>query len=113
MRSHLEAALLQQIALVKLPAPEREARLVPGRRFTCDFVWRDQWLVVEVEGGIWATHKTRHVSGTGFERDSVKYNELTLRGFRVLRVTERQIKTGQALEWIERALKTWHPMNCR
>jgi very-short-patch-repair endonuclease len=100
--SSLERALAQQIALAGLPEPEREAVLVPGRKFRVDFYWRAARLVVEADGGIWG--KGRHTSGAGFTRDAEKTNLLTLLGYRVLRVTSAQVQSGQALAWITQAL---------
>lgn len=101
--SPLEERLIDQIAAAGLPAPEREVRLVPGRKFRCDLVWRDACLVVEVEGGVFT--RGRHTRGSGFVRDAEKYNALALAGFTVLRVAPPQIRSGQALKWIEQGLK--------
>ena len=96
-----------QIRAAKLPAPEREQRLIPGRQFRCDFVWRDQRLVLEVDGGTWAGG--RHTRGSGFQRDCEKTNLLTLEGYRGLRVTEGQVRKGHALEWLRLALAPGGP----
>lgn len=100
--SALEETLLARLSLAGLPAPEREASLVPGRRFRCDLVWRDHRLVCEVEGGVWSGG--RHTSGTGYTRDCEKYSLLALEGWTVIRVTGTHIRSGQALEWIQRGL---------
>jgi hypothetical protein len=39
------------------------------------------------------------------EADAEKYGEAMVLGWRVLRVTPRQVKTGMALRWIEGALE--------
>ncbi len=101
--SVLEATLDQQLVLVRLPRPEREACLIPGRRFRCDRVWRDARVVVEIEGGIY--RGGRHTAVEGFIRDCEKYNLLALAGWCVLRVTERDIRTGRAVAWITEALQ--------
>ena len=80
----------------------REYKFCPTRRWRADFVFVDQKLIVEVEGGIWTDG--RHTRGKGFEKDCEKYNSAVIAGFRVLRVTGDQIKTGQALDWVEQAL---------
>jgi very-short-patch-repair endonuclease len=105
--SRLEDQLLLQIRAVGLPAPEREVTgLIPGRRFRVDFCWRQNVhrLVVELDGGVWMG-KSRHTSGAGFTRDAEKTNLLTLAGWRVLRVTGEQVRSGQALGWIEQGLR--------
>lgn len=101
--SDLEGTLAQVVMLAGLPTPEREAQLVPGRAYRCDFVWRDARLIVECEGG---THSQgRHTRGKGFEEDCRKYAQLTLLGWRVIRVTGAHIKSGEALKWIEWGLE--------
>lgn len=100
--SALEETLMQQIRWAKLPAPKREYRAVPGRRYRWDLAWPDHMLLVEVQGGIWG--KGGHSSGTGIERDTEKLALAILRGWRVLQVTTRQIRDGRALAWIQAAL---------
>lgn len=98
--SALEDALEVQLKAVKFKY-EREARPVKGRRWRVDFLIGG-WLVVEVEGGHWVNG--RHTRGLGFENDCEKYNELAIRGFRVLRVTGTHVRNGRALKWIDACL---------
>ena len=64
--------------------------------------WPDRMLAVEVEGGIWT--RGRHSRGAGMIGDMNKYNEATLRGWRVLRVSGKHIDSGEALAIIEHAM---------
>ena len=73
-----------------------------GRRWRFDFAWPAIRLAVEVDGGTWASG--RHTRGAGYEADCEKLNEAVLRDWRVLRVTTKQVDSGEALAWIERAL---------
>jgi hypothetical protein len=83
---------------MQLPPPERQAKLVPGRRFVHDFYWPRQRLAVEVNGGTW--RPGAHSSGAGIERDYEK-NALALHeGVRTLFVTGGQVRGGQALTWL-------------
>jgi very-short-patch-repair endonuclease len=50
-----------------------------------DFVWRDERLVVELDG--WAFHRTRRA----FEHDRGRDQQLARAGFGTLRFTHRQI----------------------
>lgn len=119
-KSVLEEILADQITFAALPAPQREYRfaalsvgLGPGIRLRLalaslkdwrfDFAWPASMLAVEVEGGIWT--EGRHSRGQGFIDDCQKYNEATLLGWRVLRVTARMTRSGRALRLIERALR--------
>jgi very-short-patch-repair endonuclease/predicted transcriptional regulator of viral defense system len=81
-RSEAERRLLELIRAARLPEPEANAR-VAG--FEVDFLWRRLKLVVEVDG--YAFHSTRGA----FERDRRRDADLQAAGFRVLRLTWRQI----------------------
>lgn len=100
--SELEDILAQQIAWAHLPEPIREYKAIPGRRFRWDFCWHEFRLLLEVQGGVWS--KGSHSSGAGINRDTEKLNLATLEGFRCLHVTSNQIRSGQALKWIQQAL---------
>ena len=76
---------------------EREAMVIPGRRFRVDFLI--DRLVVECEGGIWI--KGGHSTGKGITRDIEKGNLLTLNGYSVLRFTKDMINDGTALKQIK------------
>ena len=86
-----------------IPMPEREFMFHPQRRWRADFCWPEKMLIVEAEGGVWANG--RHSRGKGFIADCTKYNEATLLGYTVLRVTMEHIKSGQAIDWIMRFLE--------
>jgi very-short-patch-repair endonuclease len=81
-RSEAERRLLELVRAAALPSPDANARLA-GREV--DFLWRDAGLVVEVDGYVF------HSSRASFERDRRRDAELQAQGFRVLRVTWRQI----------------------
>lgn len=76
------------------PEPLTEQRLIPGRRFRCDFVWPEQKIVVEVQGGVWLP-RGGHTGGKGQIDDMWKLNALTLQGYRVLQVTPKQVTDGE------------------
>lgn len=95
--------LLFQLQVDGLPAPVLEYRFHPTRKWPFDLAWPAERLAVEVEGGLFING--RHSRGEGYERDLVKYAEALLAGWRVLRVSPRQVKNGQAVGWITRALE--------
>lgn len=95
--------LVRQCQLVKLPTPVLELRFAPPRRWRFDLAFEAERLAVEVDGGIWKGG--RHNRGQGYENDCVKFAEAVIRGWRVLRVTTGQVKSGVALGFVERALK--------
>lgn len=102
MPSEIEELLALQIRCAKLPIPDREYRFHATRRWRFDFAFIAHNLAVEVEGGVWSGG--RHTRGAGFEADCEKYAEALLHGWRVLRVTGKQVKSGQALAWIEQLI---------
>jgi very-short-patch-repair endonuclease len=81
-RSEAEARVLALVEAARLPRPAANARL---HRYEVDLLWRAERLVVEVDG--YAFHSTR----AAFERDRRRDAELQTAGYRVLRVTWRQI----------------------
>ena len=70
-----------------LPQPLEQQIIGP---FTVDFLWREARLIVETDG--WEDHGTRE----GFEDDRARDAWLMTRGFRVVRVTWRQLRDDPA-----------------
>ncbi|WP_445152868.1 endonuclease domain-containing protein [Baekduia sp. Peel2402] len=81
-RSPLEVAMLQLCDDYNLPMPAVNT-LVAG--FLVDFFWPDAHLVVETDG--FAFHRTR----TAFDADRERDQQLTLKGYRVVRFTYNQV----------------------
>lgn len=101
-RSGYEQNLIFQCRVAKLPTVTPELRFAPPRRWRFDLAFEQHRLAVEVEGAVYTGG--RHTRGAGFERDAEKYAEAIIRGWRVMRVSTGQVKSGVALVWIERAL---------
>jgi very-short-patch-repair endonuclease/predicted transcriptional regulator of viral defense system len=81
-RSEAESQLLALVRRARLTPPAVNVR-VAG--YEVDFLWHVERLVVEVDGFAF------HSSARAFERDRRRDAALTAAGFRVLRVTWRQI----------------------
>lgn len=92
-----ETDLAQQIRLSMLPMPTPQYRFDPMRKWRVDFAWPVRKLALEVEGGV-------HRIEEKFKRDIFKYNELALRGWVLVRVTNRMVRSGEALAVVERLL---------
>lgn len=101
--SQAEETLAWQINALHLPTPEREYRFARPRRWRFDFCWPDLMLACEVEGGTWIDG--RHSRGKGMAADCEKYAEAWCLGYAVLRVTTDQVKSGQAVAWIQRKME--------
>lgn len=98
-----EETLLLQLRALKLPAPEREYRFAPPRRWRFDFCYPGRMLAIEVEGGTWIGG--RHGRGTGYANDLEKYNQAVVMGWRVLRYTTDQVVSGAAVAQIAEVLE--------
>jgi very-short-patch-repair endonuclease len=81
-RSEAERRLLELVRAAGLPEPKTNARLAGHE---VDFLWPAHRLVVEVDG------YTFHSKRSSFERDRRRDAALTLAGYRVIRITWRQI----------------------
>jgi very-short-patch-repair endonuclease len=81
-RSELERAFLRVCRRYRLPRPEVNVEV---GRFTVDFLWRRQRLVVETDG--YAAHRGRQA----FEDDHARELELHALGYRLRRFTDRQV----------------------
>lgn len=101
--SKLVDELLRQLKALKVPKPELEVRFHDTRKWRFDLCWRERLLAVEIDGGTFCGG--RHVRPAGYEKDCEKINEAILLGWRVLRFTSRQVKSGEAALMIERFFK--------
>ena len=106
-RSPAETLLAVQLADAHIIF-DSEFRFHPKRRWRADFMigsytGRPDWsILVEVEGGAYV--QGRHTRGPAFEADCEKYAAAAILGYRVIRVTPRQVEDGRALAWIKAAL---------
>jgi very-short-patch-repair endonuclease len=81
-RSEAEERLLELVRKARLPSPEVNVHLAG---YEVDFHWRAARLILEVDG--FAYHSSR----ASFERDRTRDAALSARGYRVMRITWRQI----------------------
>jgi predicted transcriptional regulator of viral defense system len=81
-RSRIERRFLSLLDANELPRPLVNEKLDPIRP---DFRWTEQRLIVELDG--FETHGTRQA----FERDRARDRALTAQGWRVVRITKRQL----------------------
>lgn len=100
-RFDLADTLLLHIRAERLPAPIRDYRAIPDRKFLIDLAWPERKLSVEVDGG--ELMQGRHNRAAGMASDCEKQNLLALAGWRCLRFTGGQVKDGTAI----RMLASW------
>lgn len=102
--SYLEDLLAFQLNSIGIPF-EREYKFCPSRKWRADFYIKPR-LLIEIEGGTWI--KGRHIRPAGFGGDIEKYNEAQILNFDILRFTAEQVKSGYAVNTIERLLKIYN-----
>jgi very-short-patch-repair endonuclease len=100
--SKLEELLAFHLFAIGIKNFEREFKFCETRRWRSDFAFVNEKLLVECEGGIWINGA--HSRGKHFISDCEKYNNATLLGYRLLRFTEREIKSGEAAKFIYQVL---------
>jgi len=83
---------------------EREYKFCPGRRWRADFYIRPM-ILVEVEGLVQPWRKSRQITNDGYTEDAEKYDEAQILQFTVLRFTQKHIKSGYAVETIQRLME--------
>jgi very-short-patch-repair endonuclease len=86
----------------RLPLPVAQFKPVRERRFRMDFAWPDRRVIVEVDGEV-------HRIKTRFHADIEKHALLVLAGWTVLRVGGREVRSGQAVQWVRQLLGA-HPV---
>lgn len=88
-RSELEERFLALCDKHNLPRPEVNV-YVEG--YECDFVWREQRLIVETDGA------AAHGTARAMRKDPIRDAELMIAGWRVWRVTyERLLREPEAV----------------
>ena len=111
--SKIEEMLAQQIAILRLPEPVREYRHIPGRKFRLDFAWPllTPPIGVEVQGQV-------HRIKARFEADILKRRLGLMAGWRILEVSGKTIRSGDAVQWVAELIMgrvdtpvTRHPIN--
>ena len=84
--SELEARFLELVAQAGLEPPLFNAPVRTRRRtYVCDVVWRRQRVIVELDG------RASHERAATFESDRARDRALQIEGWRVVRITWRQL----------------------
>ena len=99
IESEGESLLKMQLKALKIEF-EQEFKFHAKRKWRADFHITGKKLLVEVEGGIWSGG--RHTRGKGYLGDMEKYNAATVMGYRVIRFSTEQVKSGLAIQQIEK-----------
>lgn len=81
----------------------REHRFHATRKWRLDLALLEHRVAVEVDGGGFV--HGRHGRGAGLREDMVKAGEAMKLGWLVVRCMPEHVRTGQALSWVEAAVK--------
>lgn len=74
-----------------------------ARKWRCDFVFPEYFVMVEIDGGIWI--KGAHGHPIDIIRNMAKQNDAMLLGFTVLRFTPAEARNGRAVTFTQTVLK--------
>lgn len=89
-----------------LPEPVAEYVFHPKRKWRFDWAWpmgSIGGVALEIDGGVWT--KGRHTRGAGFLKDIEKINQAVILGWRVLRCTPADVKSGKVFETLKQAME--------
>jgi len=100
--SELEDTFAFQLDAAGLTGYVQEYQAIPGRKFRFDFAWKQQRLLVEINGGTY--NGGAHGRGVGINRDYEKNNLAQIGGWRVLSFDTKMVKSGEALNVTEQIL---------
>lgn len=84
-----------------MPAPVREYRFHPVRKWRLDFAWPDIRLGIEIDG------RGRHQTVAGVRSDCEKHNEALKMGWRVLRFPATD--KSRADDWVRAVVDVMVP----
>lgn len=104
-RAKVQAQRLAQrveVQLVNLPKYSKEFSFHPERRWRFDYAWTEIKVALEIHGGVFTNG--RHTRGKGFTEDKVKMNSAQLLDWIVIEATAAQVKSGDMLVWINKAI---------
>ena len=102
MTSALEDLFAFQLDSAGLTGYVREYQAIPGRKFRFDFAFLRERLLVEINGGTF--NGGAHSRGVGLNRDYEKGNLAVVNNWRVLSFDTKQVKSGAALEVVEKLI---------
>lgn len=95
--SEIAESMALQLRADKVAAPVREYRFFPTRKWRFDFAWPALRFALEVDGEV-------HRIKARFHGDIAKDAVALLNGWSVLHVSGREVRKGQAIEWVKQAL---------
>lgn len=106
--SKLEATMRLQLEEAKLTdGMEQEYIFHPEVNWRFDFCWPERLVALEVQGGVFTGG--RHARPSGMIEDMRKFSEAAILGWRLILVSALEIRNGDALDRVKRALSDGGP----
>ncbi len=105
--SKLETLFAWQLDLSLIPyVREYKFDEQGGRLWRFDFVLQPvtSKIAVEIQGGIYGRRKGGHTTAFGYTNDCEKANAALIQGWKLLRFTGDQIRSGYALSCVQKLL---------
>lgn len=96
-KSQMFCRVVRAILKIEL---QREYRFHQVRKFRFDFAIPEHRIAIEMDGGVWMKGGGRHNRPAGFLKDMEKFNLAATMGWRVVRVTPRDLLTSRTLDMI-------------
>jgi hypothetical protein len=89
-----------------IPVPKHEYAFAKsiGRNFRFDHCW-NEWLALEVQGGIWTGG--RHVRGAALLDEHEKLRYAVLLGYSVIFCTPKEVESGEIFAFVREVLEAW------
>lgn len=102
MLAHMLSLQAAKFVAWGLPEPTPEYKFHPDRKWRFDWAWIEPKVALEVEGGVWI--KKGHTRPIRFVGDIEKYNAAMTLGWILLRCQPTQLRSGEIVDVIRRAL---------
>jgi len=101
--SPLEEKFIQAWDALHGPRLQCEYQFHPRRKWRADFYHPATKTIIEIDGGLWM--RGRHNRAQGYSADCEKLNAATMLGYRVIRLTSKQLQPAyldRIIEWMRR-----------
>lgn len=107
-KNDYKATFLLHLKFAGLPEPVCEYQFHETRKWRFDFCWPSQKVACEYQGLNWKRdgENSGHQSITGLMNDCEKFTEASLAGWTLILITAESVNSGQAVEWVRRALNS-------
>jgi len=103
-RLRWQMQLARDLRALKIIGWQEEFKFHPKRKWRFDFAFPGKKLGIEIDGGLWS-EKGGHTTGVGYQKDRYKDEAALLMDWRVYRVTPEMVKSGRAVQTIEKLLE--------